>query len=263
MPIKTGYDHGQFCWVDLSSHGMAGAKEFYGKLFGWKVEDQDTQGGPPYAIFTLEGKKATGLGELMAEVKAQGVPPMWNSYINVEDAEATAKKAAQLGATITVPVMKAADAGQMAFFQDPTGAHVAIWQKDKHFGAEVCNDPGAFCWNELATHDVDKAKSFYADLLGWTYQKHEASPTEYYIINTKNGMNGGIMNMTPEFADAPPHWGVYFAVKDADAIASRVPQLGGKVAVPPFETPVGKMAVFADSQGGHFSIIAMATDQNG
>ena len=38
---KHKYDAGQFCWVDLSSHGMSGAKDFYGNLFGWKAEDND------------------------------------------------------------------------------------------------------------------------------------------------------------------------------------------------------------------------------
>ena len=263
MATKTGYEHGQFSWVDLSSHGITGAKEFYGGLFGWQSEDQDTQGGPPYTIFKLEGKQAAGLGELPDEMKSQGIPPMWNSYINVDDIESAVKKAEELGATVTVPVMKVVDAGWMAFIQDPTGAHVALWQKDKHFGAEVCNEPGAFSWNELATRDIEKAKSFYAEVAGWEYEKHELSPTDYFIIKTKSGMNGGIMLMTEEFGDAPPHWGVYFSVKDADAIANRVTELGGKITVPPFDTPVGKIAVLADSQGAHFSVIAMNPDQQG
>jgi predicted enzyme related to lactoylglutathione lyase len=260
MAKKTGYEHGQFSWVDLSSHGMAGAKQFYGSLFGWQADDQDTQGGPPYSIFKLEGKQAAGLGELSAEMRSQGIPPMWNSYINVDDIEATVKKAQELGATVTVPVIKVPDAGRLAYIQDPTGAHVAFWQKDKHFGAEVCNEPGSFCWNELLTRDMEKAKAFYGDLIGWTYEKHEPSPTDYYLIQAKSGMNGGIMKMTEEFGDAPPHWSVYFAVSDTDAIAKRVAELGGGVTVPPFDTPVGKIAVLADPQGAHFSVISMKAD---
>jgi len=69
--------------------------------------------------------------------------------------------------------------------------------------------------------------------------------------------------MTEEFGDIPPHWTVYFAVSDAEAIAKRVSELGGNVTVPPFDTPVGKIAVLADPQGAHFSVIAMNPDQQG
>jgi len=69
--------------------------------------------------------------------------------------------------------------------------------------------------------------------------------------------------MTEEFGDTPTHWGVYFAVSDADAIAARVPELGGKVLRPPFDTPVGKIAVLVDPQGAHFSVVALSPDQKG
>ena len=87
MSTRTEYAHGEFSWVDLSSHDMGGAKEFYGNLFGWTAEDQETAGGPPYAMFKKGGKIVGGLGQLNDEMKAQGVPPMWNSYVNVDDAK--------------------------------------------------------------------------------------------------------------------------------------------------------------------------------
>ena len=74
MRMEAGYEHGQFCWVDLASHGMAKAKQFYGALFGWSADDQDTRGGPPYAMFRLEGRTVAGLGELNDAMKSQGIP---------------------------------------------------------------------------------------------------------------------------------------------------------------------------------------------
>jgi hypothetical protein len=52
--------------------------------------------------------------------------------------------------------------------------------------------------------------------------------------------------------DTPPHWNVTFAVEDADAIAARAAELGGKVIVPPFDAPWVRMTVIEDPQGASF-----------
>ena len=62
--------HGQFNWVDLMAHDMASAAEFYEGLFGWKSEQQDTQGGPAYVCFTIDGEHVAGLGQMNDEMKA-------------------------------------------------------------------------------------------------------------------------------------------------------------------------------------------------
>jgi len=51
---------------------------------------------------------------------------------------------------------------------------------------------------------------------------------------------------------ASPHWSVTFAVDDADAVAARAVELGGKVLVPPVDTPPVRSAILSDPQGGVF-----------
>jgi len=53
--------------------------------------------------------------------------------------------------------------------------------------------------------------------------------------------------------DQPPHWGVTFAVDDADAIAARATELGGQVVVPPFDAPWVRMTIITDPQGATFT----------
>jgi uncharacterized glyoxalase superfamily protein PhnB len=53
--------------------------------------------------------------------------------------------------------------------------------------------------------------------------------------------------------DTPPHWGVTFGVDDADAIAEKASELGGKVIVPPMDAPWVRMTVIADPQGATFT----------
>jgi uncharacterized protein len=62
------------------------------------------------------------------------------------------------------------------------------------------------------------------------------------------------VNLIPDDQpDVPAHWGVTFAVDDADAIAARAAELGGRVVVPPFDAPWVRMTVISDPQGATFT----------
>ena len=169
MTTKTSYANGQFSWVDYMSKDMAKATAFYQSLFGWDATPADTQSEYPYTLFSYKGQQTAGLGEMDAEMKAKGFPPVWNSYISVNNIDEVTKQAEQLGGKILFPPTPAADAGKMAFIQDPTGATFALWQKINHHGADLVNSPNSFCWNELISTDLDKALDFFYFLLGWKY----------------------------------------------------------------------------------------------
>lgn len=257
MPLQDSYTQGQFCWVDLLAHDQSAAEKFYCDLFGWTVKALDTQGGPPYGQFELQGNSVAGIGQMSDEMKAQGVPQMWNNYVNVEDVEAVTKKAEQLGATITMPPMKVLDAGWLAYFMDPGGASLGLWQKENHGGAQVVNEPGAFCWNECATRDIEKVKDFYGSLFGWETEEHKGLPSKYYVIKNKGRENGGLLEMTKEWGEMPSCWSVYFTVADMATSVSKAKELGGNVNVEPFDSDVGPIAVLSDPQGGVFYLIEL------
>ena len=157
MATITNYAHGHFCWIDLMAADISTAKQFYGELFGWEAVDQDTRGGPPYVVFQADGSVLCGMGQLSDEMKSEGVPPTWNSYVSVDDLDATFGKAMGLGATPLMPPMQVVDAGKMAIIQDPTGAALSLWEKINHFGAQLANVPNTWSWNELVTNDIDAA----------------------------------------------------------------------------------------------------------
>jgi len=139
------------------------------------------------------------------------------------------------------------DAGWMAGIMDPTGGRVVFWQKNEHFGATRVNDPGCLCWNELATRDIEKACAFYGGLFDWQFEDNPNAASKYYVVQNKGVMNGGIMQMTEQWPESvPSHWGIYFAVDSADDACARLSELGGEVCSPPFEIPIGKIAVVSD-----------------
>lgn len=118
---------------------------------------------------------------------------------------------------------------------------------------------GAFCWNELATKDLDAAKRFYTGLLGWQLQESTSAGMAYNEIVVGGEHIGGIYQMTEEYGDAPSHWMAYVAVDDVDAKARLAEELGGRVCVPPTDIPnVGRFCVVNDPTGATFSLIKLA-----
>lgn len=219
------------------------------------AREEETGGGPRYVTFLLDGKKVAGAGQMPEAQQAQ-MPPVWSSYIQVEDCAADEAKAKELGAETIVPTMEVMDHGTICVIRDPTGAAVGFWQAGGHRGAEVCNRPGTLTWNELATRDLEGAKRFYGELFGWrTKSIPGTNPTE--VIHLGDRENGHMLLMNDAWKGMPPMWTAYFAVDDCDAMAEKAETLGGKVMVPPFDIAPGRLAVVADAQGAHFYIIAL------
>ena len=193
-------------------------------------------------------------------MKAQGIPPVWNSYIASDDCAATEARVKELGGTITVPTMEVPGHGKLAFFMDPEGASLAIWQSLSNEGPGLlCNEPGGLCWNELMTRDVARAKEFYGQLTGWSFVPMPMGEIEYTLLKVGEQDGGGLMPMSgPQFEGVPAHWLVYFAVADCAATSDAVAKAGGKVLVPPTDIQVGRFSVVSDPQGGAFATIELA-----
>jgi predicted enzyme related to lactoylglutathione lyase len=119
---------------------------------------------------------------------------------------------------------------------------------------------GTFCWNELMTTDVEKAKTFYTKLFGWTTREMDMGPSGKYTIFINQGKDiGGCMKNPPEAGGVPPHWLSYVAVSDVDASAGEVVALGGTLIVPPTDIPhVGRFAIINDPTGAAIAVITFS-----
>jgi predicted enzyme related to lactoylglutathione lyase len=258
----TGFAPGTFCWVELGTSDSAGAKQFYTKLFGWDYVDNPVGPGMVYTMLKQEGKDVGALYELMPDMKAQGIPPHWLSYVSVTSADEAAAKAKDLGATLMKEPFDVFTVGRMAVVQDPTGAVFALWQAGTHQGVGTYNVPGSFCWNELGTNDTNKAGEFYTGLFGWTTKTENFGPMEYTMFQNGDRGAGGMYKLTPEMGSVPPHWLVYFAVDDCDAKVELASSLGAKVMKPADDIPgVGRFAILIDPQGAAFAIIKLESPQ--
>ncbi len=115
---------------------------------------------------------------------------------------------------------------------------------------------GAFSWNELMTTDIDGAKKFYGELLGWSMQDVPTCDMGYVMAKAGDKEVGGIMAIPNDFKAMPPAWGSYITVDDVDARSALAKKLGGKVVLAPQDIPeVGRFAVISDPQGAILSLI--------
>jgi uncharacterized protein len=254
MPERTEYAPGIPCWVDIGTE-VEPAKAFYGSLFKWDTQDA----GPPeqtggYGFFMKSGKMIAGYGPQMSPG-----PPYWATYIAVSDADATAKEAEAAGGTVIMAPMDVMDAGRMAVFQDPQGGIISVWQAGNHKGAQLVNEPGALCWNELSSRETEGSKTFYQQVFGWTPVTHTDGPMPYTEFQLGGQSIAGMMPMPPTVpAEVPTFWLVYFAVDDADGAVARAQKLGAQVLMPAMDIPVGRFAVLGDPQGATLAVIKMS-----
>lgn len=128
---------GQICWTELTTPDAHKAQSFYQKLFGWEftshpvsVADASTEL-KEYTCFKLDNNEMGGIMQIPKEGEYAHMPTRWLSYIYVNDIEAMAVQAKELGATIKVPVTDVGDFGRFCVLLDPTGAEIAFWQQMK------------------------------------------------------------------------------------------------------------------------------------
>lgn len=119
---------------------------------------------------------------------------------------------------------------------------------------------GAFYWNELMTRDVEQAKRFYADALGWSYDSMDMPDGTYWVIKAGDKTVGGMFELAkPEFDGVAEQWMSYIAVDDVDARVAKAERAGAEIKRPPFDVPgVGRIAMLEQPGGAGIGWITPA-----
>ena len=255
MALIDKHAPGSFCWMELGAADQAAAKSFYTSLLGWTFTEFPMGPGELYTIFRLQDRDVAGAYALNQEMRARGVPPHWMIYVAVQSADEAAARAGQLGGKVVNGPFDVMDAGRMAVLQDPTGAMFSIWQAGRSPGIGIAGEFGSFCWADLSTPDVDRAKDFYSGLFGWKIAPGENDPSGYLHIQNGEQMIGGIPPASMRNPGVPPHWLIYYYVADVDASAAQAKSLGASLLLPPMSIEhVGRMSVIRDPQGAAFAV---------
>lgn len=253
MPRIESHPAGHPIWFDLMTSDAEAARGFYHAILGWDYDISGPEMGH-YAMARTDQGMAAGIGQIPP---GAGFPPSWTVYFGVADAEAGTKAIEVAGGSTLAPTMEVATFGRMAVCQDPTGAVFGLWQPADHTGAGVVNEPGAMAWCEVNTRDAQRAAEFYTRVFGLRDEPMEMQGTAYHMLHGADGPACGVLQMTAQWGDLPPHWMTYFAVADVEAAKAAVEANGGEVPHGPFDTAYGRMIVARDPQGAVLSFIQL------
>jgi hypothetical protein len=247
--------HGQFVWYELTTPDVDAAKRFYSRVTGWGTQRFDDD----YDMWTSGGRPIGGLMHLGDEMRQQGVPPNWLPYVESDDVDATAAKAASLGGRVVYgPEDIPGGGGRFVVLEDPQGAM---------FGALKPGNPGAsawdgtpvvgrFSWHELMTTDYVKAFEFYRDLFGWekTGEMDMGGGQNYFMYGKGDTAYGGMFNRFGDMESMNPFWLVYVHVKDVGTAVTAATKAGAMVHRPQMDIPGGSIAILGDPQGAGFAL---------
>ncbi|HEU0212957.1 MAG TPA: VOC family protein [Jiangellaceae bacterium] len=280
MIERAGFPPGVPCWVDTTQPDPEAALDFYGGVFGWVFEDRMPPEAPGrYFVARLGGRDVAAIS---SQPEGGSPAPVWNTYIWVDDTDATVALVRDAGGRVITEPFDVLDAGRMAACTDASGAVFHLWQAGTHRGAQAVNEPGSWNWSDLNTRDIEGAKAFYGSVFGWQADTLDLGFGESTMVRLpgyaeflerfdpqlrqRHAEQGGppgfsdcIAWMQPMSsdrfaADVPPHWSVTFAVADTDAVAATAAELGGRVVTPPFDAGPVRIAVLSDPQGAAFSV---------
>src|SRR5262249_10647765 len=251
---RSSYQPGVPCWVDLITTDVAAANRFYAEVFGWEIEDQGEEYGH-YSLARLRGMRVAGVSPMPP---GQTMPSAWSTYLTTSNLDTTAAKVKDAGGDIVMAPMDVGSVGRMAMVQDPAGAFVAFWQAGDTIGAELVNEPGALCWNELHVRDAQAADQFYTTSGGFELEQVEGE-LDYAMMKIDGTGVAGRLRMEGEAAaQTPAHWLCYFAVEDTDGSLNQIRSSGGSVMYGPEDTPFGRMAQCTDPTGAMVAIIQLS-----
>jgi hypothetical protein len=251
---------GKFIWFDLATENPAGARSFYGAVFGWRFREV---GGAP-AGYTLIENANGKVGGLFRHTRPAGalVGSRWLSLISSADPAKTAEYVRQHGGQVILGPVSVPGRGTHAVFRDPQGAVFGVLStKDGDPPDDPVTDGDVF-WLDLFTPDPSRAAAFYAGLAGYEVSESEtAADRKRWILATNGIARAGIVML--KSGTIGPGWLPYILVEDVPGTLNRARAAGGKVVVSPRPDLLdGNVAVIADPDGGVVGIVNWVSDGN-
>lgn len=266
MTEPRTYPHGVTCWIDTEQPDLDAARHFYAELFGWELADATPPEGA-YLSATLEGHDVAAIAPASADTAT------WNTYVAVDDADATAAAVVGAGGRVVSGPQDAGPDGRSAACVDPAGAGFRLWQARGRLGAQLVNAPGTWNFSDLYTPDREAAMVFYGPIFGWVdadlaqgagtmlqvpgYGEHLAATVDPGIherqVSAPPGFADVIGGLVAIGAGDTARWHVTFAVADRDDSAATAERLGATVLTSSYDMWT-RHALLRDPQGAELTI---------
>jgi len=235
---------GTFIGADLITEDAEAASRFYADLFGWDVEKVEDGG---YRI-NHKGRLIASISQIDAS-GGDAKRSFWLVALAVNDIKQAMRSAAENNAEVYEKVTTVKDYGKFAVIGDGEKAPVMFIQSGKTpIGGTT--GPGSWVWAELWTDDIDKATTFYADVVGVGHDTTDRGGRAYHLFTSQGEPRTGIVKIPAELEDVEPGWAPYVDVMDLDTTKAKVKELGGRVIFATENNPArGAIALIIDPTG--------------
>lgn len=239
MATVTTHDEGMPNWIDVmveTPEQHYDLRAFLSRLFDW-TWDLGTPETGDYAIASHNGSAVLGLG------RREGARGETTTYFKTSAIKDTVRRAADLGATVALPVTKVRDEGTMALLVDPTGATFGLWQPATFQGFGVAYEPNAPGWFDHVSAHLDQAGQFYSSLSG-----HAVTSLEPDMRILQNGEQW--FASFSHAQDEGSRWKPIMIVDSLKRIHEVVPRHGGAIVIDELPVPGSALCVFSEPVNG-------------
>ena len=217
-------------YFTLPTRDLSRAKRFYGELFGWQMDDNPSGTG-----FHVEGVQPP-----MGVSTEVDTPRLW--FVVDDIGAAVASVRARGGEAENVVDY---ESGAAADCRDDQGTEFSLSVPAYESAPVGSTKPGELFYFSMPVADGERARSFFGDVFGWTFDGAGEQGGQH-VANSKP--DGGLGIGRP--GHAPELW---FRVANLEAAMARVVALGG-TAEPAGDGPEGRHASCTDDQGVFFGI---------
>ncbi|GAA1329537.1 VOC family protein [Streptomyces sanglieri] len=240
------------CWVSLMARDLRAAQSFYSDVMGWVFRPSTLGSG--FSVALEHGEPVAGIGCC----QGGGHPAVWTPYFAVKDADETAARISERGATLAVGPLPLRE-GRAGIAADRDGAVFGFWEGP------------ALTWSvgrgsapvrlDLQTRDVFDAAIFYAEVFDWA-RPPGGCTVDYaqdHIIVQAQGrtvatLHGGGDETGPD-PRVRPRWNVHFRVRDGEQTAAAAVAAGGESSPVPTPADAPDSAfIIRDPDGALFTL---------
>lgn len=259
-PASQTYFPGKFVWGDLITNDPEGASRFYTGLFGWTtttIERTTASRTYPYTVLSLDGRPVAGIvmRSLRTTDKVHG---QWIGFVSVPDVKKALAATTAAGGHARGPAKMLPQKGVQAIIADPEGAELGVIHSSTGDPGEYLPDSGDWVWAQLFAHSTGDEAAFYHAVFGYeAVADSRNGPSDDQIL-VSGGYSRASVSRIADAKKPRAAWLLYVRVRDVKATAELAVKLGGRVIVPPSDTPSEYWrAVIEDPSGSRIGVVEL------
>jgi predicted enzyme related to lactoylglutathione lyase len=265
-PATTDCFPGKFIWADLFTADPAAAKKFYTGLFGWTavtIERSTTKGLLPYVVLSNGDRPVAGIMMRPPRMKDE-LHARWVGYVSVPDVSRALTTAIAAGGHVLSRPKELQQRGTQAILSDSSGAMLGVMHSSSGDPGEYLPEPGDWTWAELFAGDSHAATLFYHTVIGYSSVPGTRPDQPNEFILTSGGYSRASVSPVPARANAHPTWLLFIRVANVKEAVAIAVNLGGRVRVPPSNTPTEHWrAIISDPTGGQIGLVELENQAEG